>query len=214
MHLPPPFNSAPSMFFTCLYNNASLPSTALCSTTPTSNLSGRWDIKCWEVLSSGHQKDASWVSHPRRLQIAALHDENGAAVHETAIWRRREWKVGYKQSERNVIKLCFITFHSRATGHCSPYLTHHPTRSLYVWCVPALILESARGFLSFVTWVCCVPAFFWMFFSKRMPSLSFVASVVPKAPHHEPFDSKIELFAVQFCMYESLIQSKLEFIIM
>lgn len=83
----PLHNPAAFIFCACLYFN-----TLPYSLPPTPNLSGRWDIKCWEVLSSGHQKDASWVSHPHRLQITALHHENSAAVHKTLVGGEEDGK--------------------------------------------------------------------------------------------------------------------------
>lgn len=119
-------NPAASVFCTC---PVPLPFCALfVPPPPPLELSGRWDIKCWEVSSSRHQKDASRVSHPHRAP-------DRCPANTSAEWlciKRAEWKTGRDWSQWNVIKVhSALMFHSRASGRYShyPQMSFH---SLYV----------------------------------------------------------------------------------
>lgn len=91
-------------------------------------------------------------------------------------------------------------FHSRASGHCSP-LPHTSFHSVTVCvmhacfdsgvcvCLNVCVQMSVHAFLSFVTWVWCMPACFWMFFGEGMPGPSFVGFVIPKGPYQCVFSS-------------------------
>lgn len=132
---PGPPEPAISVFFACLLILIPLSSLLCAPPPPPLTKSGRWGIKCWEVLSSGHQTDASWLSHSHRLQIAALHHENRAAVHKTFVGGRR-MESGIRPVTEECNQRAFYYVSQRGHGTLQP-LPHTSFHSVIVWVMHA-----------------------------------------------------------------------------